>query len=69
MYDNRNKNNIVEVNCRTTRYGIDSFTYQRAKLLNELNFKCLLSIKYFKGTMASFNDSTCTCSYCTLYVF
>ncbi len=70
MYGTRNKYNIVQIKCNTIKYGINSFTYEGAKLWDELkqDFKVLPAIKDFKGAMASINGRIRGCSYCILCV-
>ncbi len=50
MHGTRNKYDIVKVKCRTIKYGINSFTYEGAKIWNGLrqDFKFYHQLKILK---------------------
>ena len=68
--DTRNVKALVQPMCKTSKYGLNSFRYQAAKLWNELdpNFKSVSSLDDFKKCIQSWTGAPCTCSSCIVCV-
>lgn len=65
-YNFRNQNTLVKPNCKTSRYGIQSFLFQGVDIWNKLpnEMRLLSDINSFKGAILNWNGPPCSCGSC-----
>jgi hypothetical protein len=64
-YNLRN-NNLINNHCRTSNFGLKSFTHTSITIWNSLpnNIKTCTDFKIFKKLISSWSGPTCKCSSC-----
>lgn len=65
-YDFRNQNTLVKPNCKTSRYGIQSFLFQGVDIWNKLpnEIRQLSELSSFKNAILTWSGPLCSCGSC-----
>ena len=66
----RNNYSLVQPKCFSSTYGLNSFSYNGARLWNNLSndFKRTSNVKTFKMHLGKWHGLPCACSYCIMCI-